>query len=145
SELAHEELIKERSFVAGAARSVKDCLIGVVKRVQFGGDQLERIIPTDRFVVSGIAMQQHWMCEPSLRSEPLIGLLREFGNAPLLKELRRDAFSCRFFGNMLGAVFAKLEMRALLIGFGPRTARTVNATCLIDFQHRAHAANESHL
>jgi hypothetical protein len=50
------------------------------------------------------------MSKPALRVEPLIRLLGEFRDTPLLKKLRRDALCRRFIGNMLRAVFTKLKM-----------------------------------
>ena len=50
------------------------------------------------------------MSDPALRIEPLIRLIREIGNTPLLEELRRNAFGCRFVSNVLRAVLTKLEM-----------------------------------
>ncbi len=74
------------------------------------------------------------MSEPSLCTKPLIRLLREFCNTPLLKEFGSDAFGGGFVRDVLGAVFTKLKMRTLLIGLGPRATRTIHATWLIDFQ-----------
>src|SRR6185369_12577339 len=93
----------------------------------------------------GAAMEQHRMCDSSLRAEPLIGLLCEIRDAPLFEELGRDALRRRLIGNMLGAVFTKLETRTFAIGLGPRTARTIHAALLVDLQQRAHTTNEPHL
>src|ERR1051326_6167246 len=85
AKLAYEELIQKSRFVAGAAGSVKDRLIRVVERVELSGEQLERVVPTHRFVVSRIAMQQHRVRESSLRVQPLIRLLSELLNPHFLK------------------------------------------------------------
>jgi hypothetical protein len=50
------------------------------------------------------------MSKPALRVEPLIRLLGEFGNTPLFKKLGSDAFAGGFVGDVLRAVFTKLEM-----------------------------------
>jgi len=75
----------------------------------------------------------------------LIRLLQQLGDAPLLKKLRRDALRRRFISDVLRAVFTKLKMRTFAIGLRPRAARTINATHLIHFQHRAHTTHEPHL
>src|ERR1051326_7341506 len=45
AEVPDEQLIKKSGFVAGAARCVKDRLVGRSERIQFVGDQRERISP----------------------------------------------------------------------------------------------------
>src|ERR1044072_2864839 len=77
AKLAYEELIQKSRLVASAGGSEKDRLIRVVEQVELSGEQLERVVPTHRFVVSRIAMQQHRMRESSLRVQPLIRLLRK--------------------------------------------------------------------
>jgi hypothetical protein len=56
AELANEELIEKRSLVAGAARGVEDSFIGRSERVQLFGNERECFVPTDRFIVHGIAL-----------------------------------------------------------------------------------------
>src|ERR1044071_7088915 len=85
------------------------------------------------------------MRESFLRVQPLILLLPELGDAPLLKEVGRDAFCRGFVSNVFGAVFTKLKMRALTIGLGPRATGTINAARLIHFQQGAHTTHEPHL
>ena len=50
-ELAHEQLIKKSGFVAGATGCVEDRFVGRSQRIQFTGDQFERVRPIDRFVM----------------------------------------------------------------------------------------------
>src|ERR1044071_9369032 len=95
AKLANKELIKKRGFVTGPSRGVEDGLVRIVERVQLGGEEFKGVFPTQWLVVSRIAIQQHRMRKPSLCVEPLIRLLGEFGNTPLLKKLRRDALGRR--------------------------------------------------
>lgn len=85
------------------------------------------------------------MRESSLCIQPLIRLFREFSHAPLLKELGRDSFTGRFVGNMLGAVFTKLEMRTLAIRLRPCATGTINSAHLIHLQQCPHTTNKPHL
>ena len=45
AKLSDEELIKKRGFVAGATGGVEDCLVRIVERIKFTGDQFERVVP----------------------------------------------------------------------------------------------------
>jgi len=53
-------------------------------------------------------------------------MLGEIGNTPRFKKLRRDALRCCLIRNMLGAVFTKLKIGTLTIGFRPGTTGTVD-------------------
>src|SRR2546422_7184349 len=85
------------------------------------------------------------MRNAALRVQPLIGLLRQRGNAPLFEKFRRDSLRSRFIGDVLGAFFAKFEMRALAVGFGPGATGTIDALLLIQLQQRARSAHWAHL
>ena len=73
------------------------------------------------------------MCDAPLRAQPLIRLLREIGNTPLSKELRRDTLRRRFIRNVFRPVFTELKMRALAIRLRPRaTEAKITARCAMD-------------
>src|SRR6267142_1367899 len=87
----------------------------------------------------------HRLRNSPLLVEPEVGLLRQFRNAPLLEKLRSDAFGGGFIGDVLGALFAELEMRALAVRLGPGAAGTIDTFLLIQLEQRARAADDAHL
>ncbi len=50
-ELAHEQLVGERRFVAGAARRVEHGFIGAREGVQLTCNQVERVVPLEGLIV----------------------------------------------------------------------------------------------
>ena len=61
------------------------------------------------------------------------------------KEFRAGAFLGGFGGDGLGAIFAKLENGTVVVGIGPRAARTIETAFLIGAQQCLGAANHSGL
>lgn len=59
AEGAGEQLEHEGGFVAGAARGVESGLVGRVQGGEFLGEQSERVVPADRFVVVGVGPLDH--------------------------------------------------------------------------------------
>ncbi len=84
------------------------------------------------------------MRDPPLLVKPLIGLSRKFGNSPPLEEFGLDTFGRGFIGDVLGALFAKLETRAFAVRLRPGTAGTIYAFLLIQLEQRARAADDAH-
>jgi hypothetical protein len=74
------------------------------------------------------------MRNASLFAQPIVRLFREISDAPVTKKFRRDTFRRRFVSDMLGAVFTKLRVGTLAIGFGPGATGTVETRLLIELQ-----------
>ena len=62
----------------------------------------------------------------------------------LLEKLRRNAFVGGFIGDVLGAFFTKLKMRALAVRLRPGASGTIESALLIYLQQRARAAQRPH-
>jgi hypothetical protein len=133
---AHEQLIHERSFVAGTTRGVELGHVRVRQGVQVLGDQRERGIPGDRLVAVGFGVVSHWLGQTALILQPVVALFAQCADAVTGEERRVNAALGGFPVDRLGAVFAELD-HAAFRRVTPRTARAVEAAVLIGLEHRA--------
>ncbi len=95
---------------------------------------LERI-PV-RLAMGAPFAQHHGMREPSLRVQPVVGLLRELGDGVAGEELGSRRLRHAFVGRGLGAVLAVGVDRPLSVLVWPGAALTVELALLVDAQQR---------
>ncbi|GHE08264.1 hypothetical protein GCM10010339_55970 [Streptomyces alanosinicus] len=103
---AGEELQQEGGFVVEPAGGVEEGLVRGVQPAQFPGEDVERLVPADRFVVGGARPLDHRLGQPALLIEPVIGSGAQFGDRIPAEELGRDPPRGGFVGDVLGAVLA---------------------------------------
>ncbi|CKO93672.1 Uncharacterised protein [Mycobacterium tuberculosis] len=145
AERAHEQLVTERRFVAGAPRCVEHGPVGTVQPVELLGDQLISGIPADGPVVVITGAQDHRVGEPALLGQPIFGLRGQLRHRVPSEELRSDGTLGGLFGDCLGAVLAELGQLASAGLLRPRAAWAVEAVTLIQPSQRRRGAQRAHL
>ena len=136
--LAHEQLVQEGGFVAGAPGGVEDRVVRRGQGVEVRGDAGERIVPVDRQITVAGGVPAHRMRQASLVLEPVVAVAREFGDGVLREQLGRGAMARGLGGDRLGAVLAELERRGV-VAVRPGAAGTVEAVGLVGRQQRLRA------
>jgi hypothetical protein len=127
---AHEQLVQERSFVAGAARRVERGPMRAVQPFQVLRDQLIRSVPRNGLVLVRQRIEHHRVSEAAVLFERVIVLLHQLVDGVLREERGRHALARRFRRNGLHAVFAEFERRCVL-AVRPCAARAVEAVRLV--------------
>ena len=131
AELAREESIQERGFVAGSARRVERRFVGGVERLQLLRDQIESFIPGNRLVDIGSALSDHGMRMRPKIFQPDIGFFKHLGDRMAGEDLRRKPRRGGFRSNGLGAVLAELSGFSLAVRIGPCAAGAIESVLLI--------------
>jgi len=139
--MANHQLVEEGGFVAGAPGGVEDGFVRIVERVEFGGDELEGILPTDGLVMGGAWGFDDRLSEATLLLVPSVGLIEQCGNGVLGEELSCDRALGRFGGDGLGAILAKLCDGAVLVRVGPGTTGAVETLFLVELEERFGASD----
>ncbi len=135
AKLAHEQLVQEGRFVAGAPGGVEDRLVRRCQPVEVPGDLREGRVPAHRHVVIGGGVVTHRLGQPALPFQPVVAVLRQQADAVRGKQLRPGAARRGFGGNGLGAVLAELEGGGV-VAVGPGAAGAVETVRLVGMQQR---------
>ena len=135
---AHEQLVKEGRFIAGAAGGVEDRLVRIGQCTQVLRDQREGGVPFDRDVLVTGGVVDHRVREAPLVFQRVIGPVGQFAHGVLCEELRRGAAGGGLGRDRLHTVLAKLE-RGGVVPIRPGAAGAVEAIGLIGRQHRLRA------
>lgn len=130
-----EELEEERGFVAQPTRGVEEGFVRGVQPGQLRGEQVERVVPADRFVVARTGPLDHGLGEPALLIEPVVGLPAQLRDRVPAEEVGGHPARGRLVVDVLGAVLAVLvHVPMARSGLRPSAARAVEALGLVDVQ-----------
>ena len=144
AEAAHQQLIDERGFVAGAPGGVEDRLVGALERVEVLRDDVMGVIPADRPVVVIALAQDHRVGQPALLAQPVLGALAQIGEGVPREEVRGDDALGRLLGDRLRAVLAELGELAAAVLLGPRAAGAVETLALVEPNQGGRGAQRTH-
>ncbi len=144
AELPHEQLIEEGGFVARPPGRIEDRFIGRCEPVQFGGNQSERLVPSNRLVVRRAGRQEHGLRDSPLRTEPVVGLLGKLGDAMPSEEVGARAVGIGLPGEGLSAIFAELDHAAAFVRIGPGAAHAVDAARLVQAEQGTNSTGDAH-
>ncbi len=144
AERPDEQLVGVGGLVGGTSGRVEDRLVRRVERAEFGGDQVEGVVPADGFVVSGALAQHHRFAEASLLAQPVVGPLRQVGHGVPGEEVGPDSAGGGLLGDRLGAVLA--ELGGVAVGrVGPGASGAVESGLLVDRSEGQRRADGPHL